>query len=221
MLQACCCVTCYLSCNQASGFKLSDWTKTAPTPAEKPFSGLPGLLSTVISPTSPASQQFFCAEEGTGQSFVPHLGSSHGSVSSLRPSPDTGGALCAQYSLMQYADDIQLYFSSKPGQMKIFIFLWLSVWSTSPLSENHPLTDWNSFRMVQPGLWPGWASQVFFFLLPPWLAVNFRIHFNIPVITYWTIHGWAPAYISNLLFPHVAGGSLRCIASGLTCCPLH
>lgn len=91
----------------------------------------------------------------------------------------------------------------------------------SPLSASHPLTDCNSFRMPQPGLWPGPAGQVFFHLQPPWLAVNFRIHFNIPVITYWTIHGWAPAYISDLLFPYVARGSLRCIASGLTCCPLH
>lgn len=103
-------------------FKLSDWTKTAATPAQKPFSGLSRLLSTAIFFSPPASQQFFCMEEGTGQCFVPHLGSSHGSVLSLHPSPDTGGTLCAQYSLMRYADDVQLYFSSKPGQMKIVIF---------------------------------------------------------------------------------------------------
>ena len=42
-----------------------------------------------------------------------------------------------------------------------------------------------------------------------WLPVRFRISFKILLLTYKSLNGFAPAYLAELLTPHVPGRSLR------------
>ncbi len=51
------------------------------------------------------------------------------------------------------------------------------------------------------------------------LCDKFRVHFKILPLTYRAPHSQAPAYISELLHPHITSGSLRSSDQGLLVVP--